>query len=405
MRTPLAAFFIIAVALPGADLAAQGTGRYASEIFTSYQLQSNILYGQAVTSGGSTKALYLDIYSGTGDTATSRPLVIFIHGGGFKDGDKVSNFGTRVCGGLARRGYVVASINYRTSTTIANDTAHFEAMLRALQDGKASVRFFRRFAWQYGVDTSQIFVTGSSAGSITALHMAFLDSLEVPPWVDLSRVGGTFEGSSGTAGYASNVHGVISNWGAIGDTAWMAPKDLPVFCVHGTNDVTVYYDSIPADGPFLYGSKFVYEAAKNRGIRSGLRAFVNTGHTLDNSAAKQDSAIRDFSAWLATILRPAIPTSVGEKRTSIPATPVLRGNYPNPFNPTTTLEYEIPRAGHVTITVFDAKGEAVSTLRDEIQTAGTYRVHFDASGLATGAYFCRLTSAGTALTRRVLLVR
>ncbi len=51
------------------------------------------------------------------DTASNRPLVVFIHGGGFKDGDKVSNFGTLVCGGLARRGYVAASINYRLGSS------------------------------------------------------------------------------------------------------------------------------------------------------------------------------------------------------------------------------------------------------------------------------------------------
>ena len=82
----------------------------------------------------------MPLYTGTGDHGTRRPLVIFIHGGGFKGGDKVSNFGTLVCGGLARRGYVVASINYRVTSSIPDDQAHFEAMLRALQDAKAAVR-------------------------------------------------------------------------------------------------------------------------------------------------------------------------------------------------------------------------------------------------------------------------
>ncbi|GEM_PF-3420216 len=285
-------FILISLAIP-----VFGQTRYESEIFSSYQLQSNIQYGATTTQK-------MDIYTGTGDYGTSRPLVIFIHGGGFKGGDKVSNFGTLVCGGLAKRGYVVASINYRITSTIPDDQTHFEAMLRALQDAKAAVRFFRRYHTTYGIDTTQIFATGSSAGSITALHLAFLDSVEVPSFVNWANVGGTFEGSSGNPGYTSNIQGVISNWGAIGDTLWMQNGDVPVYCVHGLDDVTVYYEQIPADGPFLYGSKHIFDRAQNIGLISGLRTFVNTGHTLDNNTTKQDSAYKDFSAWLYTILEP-----------------------------------------------------------------------------------------------------
>ena len=52
----------------------------------------------------------------------------------------------------------------------------------------------------YGVDTSQIFVTGSSAGSKTALHMAYLDQSEVPSFINTSQLG-TLEGNSGNPGF------------------------------------------------------------------------------------------------------------------------------------------------------------------------------------------------------------
>ena len=122
----------------------------------------------------------------------------------------------------------------------------------------------------YGVDASQIFATGSSAGSITALHLAYLDSVEVPSYVTWGNVGGIFEGSSGNPGYSSQIQGVISNWGAIGDTTWMSSGNVPVYCVHGTEDATVYYDQIPADGPFLHGSKFIFERTQHLGFRFWL---------------------------------------------------------------------------------------------------------------------------------------
>lgn len=290
-------FSLLILFLISINLFAQ-PGRYQTEIYSGYQLQSNITY----TIGGTNGTQQLDIYTGTGDTATLRPLIIFIHGGGFKGGDKVSNFGTLECGGFARRGYLVASINYRITSTIPDDPTHFEAMLRALQDTKAAIRFFKRYQSTYKVDTTKIYLTGSSAGSITALHAAFLDSSEVPSYVRWSNVGNSFEGTSGNPGYSSKVHGVISNWGAIGDTSWMKAGDVPIYCVHGTADVTVYYDQIPADGPFLYGSKFIYDRAQQISLISGLRPFYNTGHTLDNNSTKQDSAYKESAAWLYTVL-------------------------------------------------------------------------------------------------------
>ena len=95
-----------------------------------------------------------------------RPLMIFIHGGGFQNNNKVGGFGKRICNSLAKRGYVTSSIDYRLGIEKPkNDTMYYEAMYRAVQDAKAAVRFFRKNADKYGIDTAQIFVMGSSAGS------------------------------------------------------------------------------------------------------------------------------------------------------------------------------------------------------------------------------------------------
>jgi hypothetical protein len=171
-------------------------------------------------------------------------------------------------------------------------------MVRGLQDAKTAVRFFRSRAGDYGIDPGRIYATGSSAGSIIALHLAYLDSAEVPKYIRWENVGGHFEGKNGARDISSEVQGVINAWGAIGDTSWMRGSNVPVFSVHGLNDTTVYYERVPAYRVFKHGSKQIGEAAARNGIRWGERKFSNTGHTLDNSAAKQDSAIADFSRWL-----------------------------------------------------------------------------------------------------------
>jgi hypothetical protein len=277
-------------------------------------------------------------------------------------------------------------------------------MLKALQDSKAAVRFFRKNAATYGVDATQIFATGSSAGSITALHLAYLDSAEVPKYVSWANVGGSFEGTSGNPGFSSSVQGVISNWGAIGDTAWMKPGNVPAYFVHGTADSTVYYDKIPADGPFLYGSKFMYAAAQRLRLTSGLRTFSNTGHTLDDNATKQDSAYKDFSAWLFTVLKPAT-TGVEETSPSIPTAIALLQNYPNPFNPATTISYELPSTALVSLRVYNLLGQQIAVLADDVKTAGRYRVTFDAARHGSGVYLVQLRIGATIQTRKMLLLK
>jgi hypothetical protein len=384
----------------GDTLVTTGGKRYLDEVFSSYTLQSGIQYGLAPNN----KVLDFDLYKATADDQTKRPLVIFIHGGGFKGGDKVSNFGTLYCGGLAKRGYVAASINYRTTSSIADDAAHFEAMLRALQDTKAAVRYFKQNGSTYGIVTSLIYVTGSSAGSITGLHLAYLDSAEVPNYITWNNVGGTFEGTSGSPGFSSKVSGVISNWGAIGDTAWIKNGDVPVYSVHGTSDSTVFYDSIPADGPFLYSSKYIYETAQNKGITSGLRLFYNTGHTLDNDPVKQDSALKSSVAWLYTIL-PSALTTVQDNHSLIPTTIELRQNYPNPFNPTTKITYGIPSTMKVSLVVYNILGQQMITLVDQTQNPGNYEVVFNGANLASGVYFYRLITGNLVLTKKMMFLK
>jgi dienelactone hydrolase len=269
--------------------------RYRDMVSDSCQITKDIPYGSEAVH-------LLDLYAPAAhETESHSPLVLYIHGGGFKNLTKVGAYQTRVCTTLARMGYVVASIEYRLTNTIPDTTAYFEAMMRGLHDAKAAVRFFRKNAVTYGVDPGRIYVTGSSAGSIIALHLAYLDSAEVPGYLRWDNVGGSFEGRNGSPGYSSDVQGVVNAWGAIGDTSWMRGSNVPVFSIHGLNDTTVYYERVPSYKVFKFGSRQIGEAAARNGIRWGVRTFSNTGHTLDNSGAKQDSAIADFSRWLAQV--------------------------------------------------------------------------------------------------------
>jgi len=80
-------------------------------------------------------------------------------------------------------------------------------------------------------------------------------------------------------------------------------------------------------------------------------------------------------------------------------------NYPNPFNPVTTIEYQIPSSGPVEVALYTALGQRIRTLFNGDQAAGVYRLTLDGSGLSSGVYYVRLRSQGRASTRPVVLLK
>ncbi|NBC27707.1 MAG: T9SS type A sorting domain-containing protein [Bacteroidetes bacterium] len=96
----------------------------------------------------------------------------------------------------------------------------------------------------------------------------------------------------------------------------------------------------------------------------------------------------------------------GDANGTLPEQFRLNPNYPNPFNPSTTISYEVPRSAPVTIQVFDMLGREVSTLVDESRhTAGSFTIQFDASGLSSGVYFTRLETAGKTFIQKMSLIK
>lgn len=90
---------------------------------------------------------------------------------------------------------------------------------------------------------------------------------------------------------------------------------------------------------------------------------------------------------------------------SLPTEFSLGQSYPNPFNPGTTIKYGIPKAGQVTLKVFDLLGREVVTLVEEEKPPGTYTIRWDASGVASGVYLYRLQSAGFVDVKKMVVLR
>ena len=89
----------------------------------------------------------------------------------------------------------------------------------------------------------------------------------------------------------------------------------------------------------------------------------------------------------------------------VPEKFALRQNFPNPFNPVTTIEFQLDRAQEVRLAVYDMLGREVALLTDGTHVAGTYSFQFDASGLSSGMYFYQIQSEFNTVTRTMTLLK
>jgi hypothetical protein len=83
----------------------------------------------------------------------------------------------------------------------------------------------------------------------------------------------------------------------------------------------------------------------------------------------------------------------------------LSNNYPNPFNPSTKIEFRTAESGFVSLKVYDVLGKSIAILVNEIKPAGKYQVNFDARNLPSGVYFYKLESGNFVETRKMLLMK
>lgn len=241
------------------------------------------------------QGLRFDLYQPTGDALTNRPLILLMHGGAFIMGDKATTTVGELAENFARKGYVVAVINYRMGFNPASKSSLERSAYRAVQDARAALRFLSYNAENYRIDPDCIFLAGSSAGAITALNAAFMKEDERPEstrgnfWQFQKDLGGLDE-STNTYLNTYTIKAVANLWGAVHDTNLIdREENIPVLNFHGDADKIVPCDY---NYPFteldtsitsnivskMYGSKCIHERLINQGIHSELVIFPRAGH-------------------------------------------------------------------------------------------------------------------------------
>lgn len=303
----LYALIIVIILSLSAELSAQDCGeRYKSYVSEQINVFKDIQYGSNLDNKGVRIHLLMDIFTPKADSATNRPLIIFVHGGSFVSGSKTAGVQDEIAQDFAKKGYVTACINYRLQRTFlpdldpilefANKGEAYEAVIRSVQDIKASIRYMKRQVAEngnpYGVDTNNIILFGSSAGAIAILHAVYLtDPNDLDPALKaaVERMGG-LEGNSGNPGYGSvnTVRAVVPCSGALTERKWIGNrKDVDLIAFHHNIDPTVpfgygcFLTALCHLGRF-YGSNPLTLEAKALNVINELHFVDAIGHPADN---------------------------------------------------------------------------------------------------------------------------
>lgn len=396
------------------------SGRYASDVYSNVTVTSDIVYGSNVSFSGATTSLTLDFYEPTADTSVARPLIIWVHGGSFQFGTKTDVDVQELSNRFAKKGYACASINYRLGFFPVDSVNAIKAVIRATQDLKASIRYFykdRATTNAYKIDTTRIFIGGSSAGAITALHVGYLDQdCEIADYINASNLAalGGMEGTSGNPGYSTKVAGVINLCGALGRYSWIEAGDIPLVSVHGTADATVKYNRgvVNPGVPIMYldGSRMLLERSCALNHPHKLYTFLGAPHVpyAGSSAAQiayMDTTanfIRDFLVHqLGCTNMDLQPANAPAEMANLYPINYCNGSpvnetcvlglaenakeselilYPNPASNQVTINFDSD--GQKTLSVIDVAGRTVMT-REMNQQSHVLPVH----DLKKGTYF------------------
>ena len=265
---------ILPVLLVGLSAPTFAQERYKDEITDSVRVET---YTYAFKDN---QSLDFDIYFPAFDNQAKRPLIIYVHGGGFYLGERNGQRTQEFCRKIACRGYVAASISYRltrkgTETGFGCDCAAVDKLNTfnaAVEDIQDATFFMIKNRDKMGIDPQKIILSGSSAGAEAVLNAAY-------------RAPNCYGLDSGPVSYA----GVISMAGAIPDTSRIYKESaIPSLLFHGTCDNLVPYATAPhryckKNQPgylILHGAYTIAEKLKKLGTPYWLYTYCNAAHEI-----------------------------------------------------------------------------------------------------------------------------
>ena len=285
----LAFYFLIVCPCAGQVKAVQ----YRDTVFSAVRVEPNLAYRSPLPKGKAGKAYRFDLYEpGEGGAtesaglpatvagAAGRPLIIWMHGGGFRFGSRKAAGARFWCTSFARRGYLCASIDYRM--TVKKTLTSFPALVKgcsiAVEDGREAVAYFKAHYKTWNIDTNRIVLGGNSAGGIIALQAAYSEPDQLLKLAgDTAQAPLTHPGDGASLTHPGGVAAVINFWGAMFETDWLNNARVPIVSVHGGNDHIVRPGR---KGAHFFGSLSIHVKADSLSIPNRVKIYDGYSHEL-----------------------------------------------------------------------------------------------------------------------------
>lgn len=246
---------------------------YKDVSFNKVSVEKDIIYSSA----DSIKEKYrrLDFYQpATEPTLQKRPLIIWMHGGGFKFGTKnaaeIKLWGDE----FAKRGYAFAAINYRLSKK--NPLFKFKDLVEAcydvVDDVNSAITFFKMNASKFNIDTGKMILGGNSAGAVVALQSVYSNAKDIKYILDSNKT------VANTNNYnAQNITAVVNFWGALFNKEWLSRAKVPIVSVHGSEDRII---PISNKDVVFFGSRSIHEKADSLNLPNSIKVYEGYAHEL-----------------------------------------------------------------------------------------------------------------------------
>lgn len=251
-----------------------GKTRYLDRIFDNLIIHSDIIFSESVNENGVLQKHRLDVYMPEGDVETNRPVIMWIHGGGFTFGnDKTQKYIVDMASRFARLGYVGVSVDYRLR---AKPRENFSSTVsEAVEDALKGLDWIRKYSEALRIDPEKIIVAGGSAGGMIAVALCIND------------VSGSVRHDK------SGIRALVNLWGSPSMESIpldIDPGDPPAVIVHGTEDALVP----------LVNSENLVAALKANNIAYEFVVIPGAGHT---PVAHMDDFGRKIAAFLFEWIR------------------------------------------------------------------------------------------------------
>ena len=184
----------------------------------------------------------------------------------------------------------------------------------------------------------------------------------------------------------------------------------------GAQGISRVYNLIPTNNTNLNATlKLNYDESELNGIDEIKLGLYKSAGGSDNTWAElggsvntsqnsvELSGINDFAYF--TLGDVDSPLPIEEENESLPQSFSISQNFPNPFNPSTVIKYQVPENTFVTITIYDVLGNEISKLVNQQQTPGYYSASFDGFGLSSGLYICTMKAGNFTASNKMILIK